>query len=211
MGQPILILPNKAPLSSQRHALEKPLLEHGHGRHDARPAARVELVQLHVARDELGNKLGVCCCSRTAAPNIVGDIVNLLGVGRREMKNVNTQLAHNTSQLVDSHKRTFSQFLSATMGPSVARVSAPSTMPSLNAQPTMVVPVLVAFGSRSPFCVLRWALRLCRPKSKPLVDGDSRDDAAMMGRSPKRGGLCEQVLVRLALCQYATTKRMRLL
>ena len=46
--------------------------------------------------------------------------------------------------------RTFSQFLSATMGPSVARVSAPRTIPSLKRQPTMVVPVLVALGSLIP-------------------------------------------------------------
>ena len=44
----------------------------------------------------------------------------------------------------------FSQFLSATMSPSVARVSAPKTIPSLKRQPTMVVPVLVAFGRGMP-------------------------------------------------------------
>lgn len=49
-------------------------------------------------------------------------------------------------------RRTFSQFLSATMGPSVARVSAPSTIPSLKRHPTMVVPVLVALGRGRP----RW-------------------------------------------------------
>lgn len=38
------------------------------------------------------------------------------------------------------------------MGPSVARVSAPSTMPSLNKHPTIVVPVLVAFGRGTPRC-----------------------------------------------------------
>lgn len=47
-------------------------------------------------------------------------------------------------------EHTFSQFLSATIGPVVARVSAPSTIPSLNRQPTMVVPILVAFGRGSP-------------------------------------------------------------
>jgi hypothetical protein len=47
--------------------------------------------------------------------------------------------------------RTFSQFLSATIGPSVARVSAPRTMPSLKRQPTIVVPVLVARGTGMPF------------------------------------------------------------
>jgi hypothetical protein len=38
----------------------------------------------------------------------------------------------------------FSQFLSATMGPSVARVSKPRPTSSLKRQPTMVVPVLIA-------------------------------------------------------------------
>jgi len=47
-------------------------------------------------------------------------------------------------------QRTFSQFLSATMSPSVARVSAPRTMPSLKRQPTIVVPVLVALGRGIP-------------------------------------------------------------
>ena len=50
-----------------------------------------------------------------------------------------------------SQERTFSQFLSATMGPSVALVSAPRTMPSLKRHPTMVVPVLVALGNGRPF------------------------------------------------------------
>jgi hypothetical protein len=54
-------------------------------------------------------------------------------------------------QPYSSWDETFSQFLSATMGPSVARVSAPSTIPSLKMQPTMVVPVLVALGSTWPF------------------------------------------------------------
>jgi len=51
--------------------------------------------------------------------------------------------------------KTFSQFLSATIGPSVARVSAPKTIPSLNKHPTIVVPVLVAFGRGSPFSVMK--------------------------------------------------------
>jgi len=57
-----------------------------------------------------------------------------------------------TIQLADQgiEFRTFSQFLSATIGPAVARVSAPSTIPSLKRQPTIVVPVLVAFGIFTP-------------------------------------------------------------
>jgi len=42
---------------------------------------------------------------------------------------------------------TFSQFLSATMGPSVALVSAPNTIPFSYKHPTMVVPVEVALGN----------------------------------------------------------------
>lgn len=49
--------------------------------------------------------------------------------------------------------------LSATMGPLVARVSAAMTTPPSNRQPTMVVPVLVALGSGTPWAC-RAALRL---------------------------------------------------
>jgi hypothetical protein len=45
---------------------------------------------------------------------------------------------------------TFSQFLSATIGPSVALVSAPKIIPSSNIHPTMVVPVDVALGRGIP-------------------------------------------------------------
>lgn len=42
------------------------------------------------------------------------------------------------------------QTLSATIGPLVALVSAAITTPPSNMHPTMVVPVLVAFGSGTP-------------------------------------------------------------
>lgn len=42
------------------------------------------------------------------------------------------------------------QFLSATIGPSVARVSAPRITPFLKMIPTIVVPVLIVFGARKP-------------------------------------------------------------
>ena len=45
----------------------------------------------------------------------------------------------------------FMQFLSETMSPPVALVSAPSTTPSLKTIPQMVVPVLVIFGGGRPF------------------------------------------------------------
>ena len=51
--------------------------------------------------------------------------------------------------------KTFSQFLSATISPAVALVSAPRTIPSLNKHPTIVVPVLVAFGKGSPFSAMK--------------------------------------------------------
>jgi hypothetical protein len=56
--------------------------------------------------------------------------------------------------------------LSATIGPLVARVSAAITTPPSNRHPTMVVPVLVAFGSGTPWA-WRAALRLWLEKSKP--------------------------------------------
>jgi len=66
--------------------------------------------------------------------------------------------------------------LSATMGPLVARVSAAMTTPPSNRHPTMVVPVLVAFGNGTPWA-WRATLRLWLEKSKPgmaavrLVEG----------------------------------------
>lgn len=58
--------------------------------------------------------------------------------------------------------------LSATMGPLVARVSAAMTAPPSNIHPTMVVPVLVAFGNGTP---LAWRARLRSwlEKSKPGI------------------------------------------
>lgn len=79
-------------------------------------------------------ELGVRCRSRSATSDVVRDIVDLyrpMGARRR-----------GKGELV----RTFSQFLSATIGPSVALVSAPSTIPPSKRQPTMVVPVEVALG-----------------------------------------------------------------
>lgn len=52
-----------------------------------------------------------------------------------------------------------SHTLSATIGPDVALVSAAMTTPLLYMHPTMVVPVLVAFGTGTPRA-WRAALRL---------------------------------------------------
>lgn len=54
--------------------------------------------------------------------------------------------------MFSAKKWIFSQFLSATILPPVARVSAPSTTPSLKIIPTIVVPVFVSFGFLNPFC-----------------------------------------------------------
>ena len=58
--------------------------------------------------------------------------------------------------------------MSATMGPLVARVSAAITTPPSKSAPTMVVPVLVALGSGTPWA-WRAALRLWLEKSKPAM------------------------------------------
>jgi hypothetical protein len=63
--------------------------------------------------------------------------------------------------------------LSATIGPLVARVSAAMTTPPSNRAPTIVVPVLVAFGSGTPWA-WRAALRLWLEKSKPAMAAVSR-------------------------------------
>lgn len=56
------------------------------------------------------------------------------------------------------------------MGPSVARVSAPSTTPSLKMHPTMVVPVEVAVKPPRPW-LERKVLREKLEKSNPLLEG----------------------------------------
>ena len=61
--------------------------------------------------------------------------------------------------------------LSATIGPLVALVSAAMTTPPSNIQPTIVVPVLVAFGRGTPRA-WREALRLKLEKSKPGIAAD---------------------------------------
>jgi hypothetical protein len=61
-----------------------------------------------------------------------------------------------------------SHTLSATIGPLVALVSAAITTPPSNRHPTMVVPVLVALGSGTPWA-WRAALRLWLEKSKPPI------------------------------------------
>lgn len=40
----------------------------------------VELVKLHVGRDELSDEFSVCGCTGTTATNVVGDVVDFLAV-----------------------------------------------------------------------------------------------------------------------------------
>ena len=97
-------------------------------------------MEFHVGRDEGGGEFCICSGSCTTATDVVRNVMDLWdrdeGAGRLR---VHPRMRH-----------TFSQFLSATMGPSVARVSAPRIMPSLNKHPTIVVPVLVALGRGMP-------------------------------------------------------------
>jgi len=92
----------------------------------------------HIRRNECSGEFGVCGCSSTAASDGICDIMNL-----------QSRIQH-PLVCAEGGLRTFSQFLSATIGPSVARVSAPRTIPSLKRHPTIVVPVLVALASWIP-------------------------------------------------------------
>jgi hypothetical protein len=125
--------------SDMTSLLEKHLFQHCHGGDNSGLSARGKGVQLHIGRNETGGKFGVGCSPCAATANGLRDIMNL------EKQACKRWTARVTLLL------TFSQFLSATMGPSVARVSAPRITPSLNRQPTMVVPVLVATGCTIPF------------------------------------------------------------
>lgn len=92
----------------------------------------------------------------------------------------------------------FSQFLSATMGPLVARVSAAITTPPSNRHPTMVVPVEVAFGSGTP-CACSAVLRLCRLKSKPPMVLVLFREVGEGGTGGCIGWICESVVVYMSI------------
>ena len=94
-------------------------------------------MEFHVARYHRCREFGIRSSTGTAASDGLGNVMNLKGRYEVETRMGGMLLA-------------FSQFLSATMSPSVARVSAPRMIPSLKRQPTMVVPVLVALGSGIP-------------------------------------------------------------
>ena len=132
---------------------EEVLLQHCHACDDAGFAAGRESVQLDIRRDDGCRELCVGGCTGSRTPDLRGDVVEFLAV-------LSTTRGHAVSDtafarikewlrrrnLYEEHVRT----LSATMGPLVARVSAAMTTPPLNKQPTIVVPVDVAFGRGTP-------------------------------------------------------------
>jgi len=103
-------------------------------------------MHLHVRGDESGSEFCISGSSCTTAADGFRNVVYL-------------EDEVNIKSLQGMLDRTFSQFLSATIGPSVARVSAPRTSPSLKRHPTIVVPVLVALGNGRPFSVKKLFLQ----------------------------------------------------
>jgi hypothetical protein len=137
-------------------------------------------MQFEVGGDDGGSELGIGGCSRAGAPDLGRNVVQLLAV-----------LHISLEQLYDMRHmgklRWGRHTLSATMGPLVARVSAAMTTPPSKRQPTMVVPVLVAFGSGTPWA-WRAALRLWLPKSKPgMVAADRKEGSDEMFFARERG------------------------
>lgn len=59
---------------------EQVLLEHRQRGHNAGARTGIQLVQLHIARDELGDELCVRRRARTAAPDAFGNVVDLFAV-----------------------------------------------------------------------------------------------------------------------------------
>ena len=118
---------------------EQILFQHSHSRHYPRFSTSAQAMQFHIRADHCGRKFCVSSCACTTATDVLCNVVDLpFGISACRLETRSTRL-------------TFSQFLSATIGPSVALVSAPNTIPSLNRHPTMVVPVLVALGRGMPF------------------------------------------------------------
>lgn len=59
------------------HSLIQILLQHRHRRNDLWLSTGRQTVQLDVARDHVGHKLGVSSGTRSTASNVVGDVVDL--------------------------------------------------------------------------------------------------------------------------------------
>lgn len=111
--------------------------------------SRIQSQQFQLRCNRICGHFGIGCCSSTATAIKIGielEIVQSLGL-------IIYDCIHWTYYMFLAKKWIFSQFLSATIGPSVARVSAPRTTPSLKIIPTIVVPVLIAFGSLKPFFI----------------------------------------------------------
>ena len=135
---------------------EEMLLQHCHDGDDAGFTAGGEAVEFEVGGDEGGGEFGVGCGAGAGAPDLGGDVVEFFAVLERRMLVVERVCC----------LRVLGRTLSATMGPLVARVSAAMTTPPSYRQPTMVVPVDVAFGRGTPRAC-RARFRLWLEKSKP--------------------------------------------
>jgi hypothetical protein len=145
---------------------EEVLLQHRHARYDARLAAGREGVQLEVRRDDGGCEFRVGGGAGARAPDLGGNVVEFFAVLVYTLEWGSLWWA--SSGVRGGRRQSIRHTLSATMGPLVALVSAAMTTPPSNKHPTMVVPVLVAFGSGTPWAC-NAALRLCRPKSNPPI------------------------------------------
>ena len=121
--------------------LEQSLFKHRHSCHYFRLSIRCQSMELNVGRDEGGDKFCVCSCTSATAANVLWDVVNL---ERSPSESAGVMIESQGQDL------TFSQFLSATISPAVALVSAPRTIPFFHKHPTIVVPVLVALGNGRP-------------------------------------------------------------
>ena len=106
----------------------------------------IQSKQFQLRRNHICCHFCISCCSSTAtAKNKTTN--NLKPICEH------IECSEITYYMFLAKKWIFSQFLSATIGPSVARVSAPRTTPSLKMMPTIVVPVFIDFGSLKPFLI----------------------------------------------------------
>lgn len=138
---------------------EEVLLEHRHDGHDAGFAAGGEGVQFEVGGDEGGGEFGVGGCAGARAPDLGGDVVEFFAVLVYCYLSLGGLWGWYWGWVWRWGGGEVRLTLSATIGPEVARVSAAITTPPSYMQPTIVVPVLVALGSGTPWA-WRAALRL---------------------------------------------------
>ena len=114
------------------------------------------VVLTQLARNHCCNEFGVCCSPRTTTSDIISNEMYLFAAGGNSHRRTQLQAHPSINWLLDRPTfkdqgmgRRKTNFLSATIGPSVARVSAPRHIPPSQTKPTIVVPVLVALGSDS--------------------------------------------------------------